>query len=127
MTSYLDRISDNLALKLIILGGSLSFAFGVILLGLLNDVLIITPLLFYIPIIVAAYWFPKKAVLFAVSIGGANILIVYLYSVSGHPQPDLHDGNRQFLRPYRAHPRHLISYPENGGTESPVPWCLHLC
>jgi PAS domain S-box-containing protein len=80
MTSYLNRISINVTLKLIILGLSLAFAFGVILLGLLNDVLIITPLLFYIPIIVAAYWFPKKATLFAVSVGGANILIVYFYS-----------------------------------------------
>jgi len=80
MTPYLNRISESLTLKLIILGVSLSFAFGVILLGLLNDVLIITPLLFYIPIIVAAYWFPRKATLFAVSIGGANILIVYFYS-----------------------------------------------
>lgn len=79
-TSYLSRISDSTSLKLIILGVSIAFAFGIILLGLLNDVLIITPLLFYIPIIVAAYWFPKKATFFALSIGGANILLVYLYS-----------------------------------------------
>jgi len=80
MRSFVDRIPDTLSVKLVILGLSLVFAFGVILLGLLNDILIITPLLFYIPIIVAAYWFPRRAVLFAVSVGGANILIVYLYS-----------------------------------------------
>ena len=80
MTSYLDRIAGSITLKLAFLGVSIAFAFGVILLGLLNDILIITPLLFYIPIIVAAYWFPKRATLFALSVGGANILIVYLYS-----------------------------------------------
>ncbi len=29
----------------------------------------ITPLLFYLPIILAAYWFPRRGVLFAVGVG----------------------------------------------------------
>ena len=81
MTSgWFEQLADIRDIKVITVVISLFFAFGIILLGLLNNVLIITPLLFYIPIIVAAYWFPKKAVLFAISIGAANILIVYIYS-----------------------------------------------
>ena len=80
MTSPLLRMVDSRAFKLAVIGGSLFLAFEVILLGVLNEFLIITPLLFYIPIIVAAYWFPRKAILFAVSVGAANLFIVYLYS-----------------------------------------------
>jgi PAS domain S-box-containing protein len=78
--NWIKRVSGSPDIKAIALGVALSFAFGLILLGLLRDVLIITPLLFYIPIIVAAYWYPRKAVLIAVIIGAANILVVYLYS-----------------------------------------------
>jgi PAS domain S-box-containing protein len=81
MTSdWFKRVTEIPDIKVIALGLSLAFAFGLILLGLLRDVLIITPLVLYIPIIVAAYWFPKKAVFFAVIISVVNILIVYLYS-----------------------------------------------
>jgi PAS domain S-box-containing protein len=66
--------------KIAIIGITIAFAFGVIFVGLLKDVMIITPLLFYIPILVAAYWFPKKGIYFAIIIGGINITIVYLYS-----------------------------------------------
>ncbi len=67
-------------MKIAIIGITLVFAFMVIFIGLLADVMIITPLLFYIPILVAAYWFPKKAVYFAMIVGGINIAVVYLYS-----------------------------------------------
>lgn len=76
-----QRISRDF--KIAIIGITLAFAFAVILLGLVADVMIITPLLFYIPILVAAYWFPKKAVYFAMVIGGINIAVVYLYSYPG--------------------------------------------
>jgi PAS domain S-box-containing protein len=56
------------------------FAFAVIFLGLIENIMIITPLLFYIPILVASYWFPRTAVLFAIVIGAANILIVAVYT-----------------------------------------------
>jgi len=67
-------------IKIAIIAVTLIFAFGVIFIGLLKDVMIITPLIFYIPIFVAAYWFPRTAVYFAMAIGGINIAIVYLYS-----------------------------------------------
>jgi PAS domain S-box-containing protein len=84
MTSdWFESIAAIRDIKVIVILVSLFFAFLVILLGLLRDVLIITPLLFYIPIIVAAYWFPRRAVIFAIIIGAANIIIVYRYSYSG--------------------------------------------
>lgn len=84
MTSdWFEPIAAIRDIKMIVIVVSLSFAFSVILLGLLRDIIIITPLLFYIPIIVTAYWFPKRAILFAVSISAVNIIIVYFYSYPG--------------------------------------------
>jgi PAS domain S-box-containing protein len=84
MTSdWFESIAAIRDIKLIVIIVSLSFAFGVILLGLLRDIMIITPLLFYIPIIVTAYWFPKRAILFAIIISVVNIIIVYFYSYPG--------------------------------------------
>ncbi len=39
---------------------------------------VIAPLLFYFPIIMAAYWFPKKGVLFAVAVGILEVFVVYV-------------------------------------------------
>ncbi len=39
---------------------------------------VIAPLLFYLPIIMAAYWFPKKGVLFAVAVGILEVFFVYV-------------------------------------------------
>jgi len=84
MTSdWFEPIAAIRDIKVIVIVVSLAFAFSVILLGLLRDVLIITPLLFYIPIIVTAYWFPKRAILFAISISAVNIIVVYFYSYPG--------------------------------------------
>ena len=83
MTSNWYESITTTDIKLIIIIISLTFAFCVILLGLLRDIMIITPLLFYIPVIVTAYWFPKRAILFAVVISAINILFVYLYSYPG--------------------------------------------
>jgi len=79
-SGWLQQVADIRDIKLITVGISLFFAFGVIVLGLFKEVLIISPLLFYIPILVASYWFPKKAVFFAVFVGAINIIIVYIYS-----------------------------------------------
>jgi len=73
-------------MKIAIIGITLAFAFIVIVVGLVKDILVITPLLFYIPILVAAYWFPKKAIYFAMVISTINIAVVYLYSY-----PDVRD------------------------------------
>lgn len=84
MTSdWLESIAAIRDIKVIIIVVSLSFAFAVILLGLLRDIMIITPLLFYIPIIVTAYWFPRRAIIFAITVSAANIFIVYFYSYPG--------------------------------------------
>jgi PAS domain S-box-containing protein len=84
MTSdWFESIAAIRDIKVIVIVLSLSFAFSVILLGLLKDILIITPLLFYIPIIVTAYWYPKKAILFAITISAINIILVYFYSYPG--------------------------------------------
>ena len=84
MTSdWFKSIAAIRDIKVIVIVASLAFAFSVILLGLLRDVLIITPLLFYIPIIVTAYWYPRKAILFAISISAVNIILVYFYSYPG--------------------------------------------
>ena len=84
MTSdWFKSIAAIRDIKVIVIVASLAFAFSVILLGLLRDVLIITPLLFYIPIIVTAYWYPRKAILFAISISVVNIILVYFYSYPG--------------------------------------------
>ena len=80
---WFEKIAAIRDIKVMVIIASLIFAFLVILLGLLKDVLIITPLLFYIPIIVAAYWFPRRAVIFAIVIGAANIIVVYFYSYPG--------------------------------------------
>ena len=56
------------------------FAFAVIFLGLIENIIIITPLLLYIPILTSSYWFPRTAVLFAIFTGAVNILIVSIYS-----------------------------------------------
>ncbi len=78
--NFWGDITVSREVKIAIIALTLIFAFGVIFIGLLKDVMIITPLIFYIPIFVAAYWFPRKAVYFAMAIGGVNIAIVYLYS-----------------------------------------------
>lgn len=44
--------------------------------GQLNGVSVFAPLLFFLPIILAAYWYPQKGVLFAVGIGILQLLLV---------------------------------------------------
>jgi len=47
--------------------------------GTLLGISVITPLLFYFPIILAAYWFPRQGVLFAVAVGILEVFFVYLF------------------------------------------------
>jgi PAS domain-containing protein len=48
--------------------------------GILLGLSVITPLLFYLPIIIAAFWFPKRGVLFAVVVGILQVGLVYTYA-----------------------------------------------
>lgn len=46
---------------------------------------VIAPLLLYFPIILAAYWFPKKGVLFAVAVGILEVFFVYFSRMPSVP------------------------------------------
>ncbi|MCQ8893830.1 MAG: ATP-binding protein [Methanolinea sp.] len=50
--------------------------------GNVNGLMVFTPLLFYIPIILAAYWFPRQGVIFAVIVGILEVFSVYLFSAT---------------------------------------------
>ncbi len=47
--------------------------------GLQNGLLIFTPLIFYIPIILASYWFPRRGVLYTVVTGLLQLLMILVY------------------------------------------------
>jgi PAS domain S-box-containing protein len=47
--------------------------------GILNGISLITPLLLFIPIALAAYWFPRQGVIFAVILGVLEVGLVFLY------------------------------------------------
>ena len=48
--------------------------------GLANGLFVFTPLLFFFPIILAAYWFPRHGVIFAVIVGILEVFSVYLFA-----------------------------------------------
>jgi PAS domain S-box-containing protein len=47
--------------------------------GILNGISLITPLLLFIPIALAAYWFPRQGVIFAVLLGVIEVGLVFFY------------------------------------------------
>ncbi len=47
--------------------------------GILNGISLITPLLLFIPIALAAYWFPRQGVIFAVILGVLEVGLVFFY------------------------------------------------
>lgn len=53
--------------------------------GTFLGISVITPLLFYFPIILAAYWYPRRGVLFAVVVGILEVFFVYLYRYPSLP------------------------------------------
>ncbi|MCU0631420.1 MAG: PAS domain-containing protein [Methanolinea sp.] len=70
------------------------FAFLLNLYSLERGLTIITPHLFYIPIVIAAYWFPRKGVLYTVAIAMGYLAMVY---VLGYPNLEiLTQGTAQF-------------------------------
>ncbi|MCU0631535.1 MAG: ATP-binding protein [Methanolinea sp.] len=46
---------------------------------------VITTFLFYFPIILAAYWFPRRGVLFSVAVGIMEVFFIYLYQYPSLP------------------------------------------
>jgi two-component system sensor histidine kinase KdpD len=57
------------------------------LFGQMHGVSIFAPLLFFLPIIIAAYWYPQKGVLYAVGMGILQLLLVTQYGVSDDLAP----------------------------------------
>jgi len=66
--------------RLFILGAIILVAFVSYAWGLSSGLSVFTPLLFYFPIILAAYWFPRQGVIFAVITGILEVFLVYLFS-----------------------------------------------
>jgi PAS domain S-box-containing protein len=65
--------------RIFVLGISTILAFYGTFIGLQNELLIFTPLIFYLPIILASYWFPRRGVLYTVAIGLVQLLLILLY------------------------------------------------
>ena len=78
-----DLVEKN-SIKLLIIGITTIGAVLFDISGQVNGASIFAPLLFFLPIILAAYWFPHKGVLYAVGIG-----ILQLILVSQFTYPDL--------------------------------------
>ena len=78
-----DLVEKNSS-KLLIIGITTFGAIVFDISGQVNGASIFAPLLFFLPIILAAYWFPQKGVLYAVGIG-----ILQLILVSQFTYPDL--------------------------------------
>ncbi|HUU76165.1 MAG TPA: ATP-binding protein [Methanoregulaceae archaeon] len=77
-------VTENI--RLLILAFITIFAFAANVAGIYYGVSLLTPLLFYIPIILAAYWFPRRGVVFAVVVGVIQVILVYSYSYPNLPQ-----------------------------------------
>jgi PAS domain S-box-containing protein len=67
---------------IVILLFSTSFAFLLNYYSLERDLNLITPHLFYIPLVIAAYWFPRRGVLITVAIAMGYLAMAYL---AGYP------------------------------------------
>lgn len=67
---------EKSSIKLLFIGITTAGAVLFDIFGQVNGVSIFAPLLFFLPIILAAYWFPQKGVLFAVGIGILQLLLV---------------------------------------------------
>lgn len=78
-----DLVEKN-SIKVLIIGITTIGAVLFDISGQVNGASIFAPLLFFLPIILAAYWFPHKGVLYAVGIG-----ILQLILVSQFTYPDL--------------------------------------
>ncbi len=71
---------------IVILLFSTFFAFLLNYYSIERDLNLITPHLFYIPIVIAAYWFPRRGVLFTVAIAMGYLAMAY---IAGYPDLDV--------------------------------------
>ena len=65
---------------ILILALTTIFAFLLNIFGLMKGISNLTPHLFYLPIVIAAYWFPRKGVIFSVAVGMSYLALVYLFT-----------------------------------------------
>ncbi len=73
----LSKILGRKNVWIFILAVTTLFAFFLNYFGLIRGLSGVTPHLFYIPIVIAAYWFPRRGILFSVAVGMAYLAMVY--------------------------------------------------
>lgn len=73
----LSKILGRKNVWIFILALTTAFAFFLNYLGLIRGLSSVTPHLFYIPIVIAAYWFPRRGILFSVVVGMSYLAMVY--------------------------------------------------
>jgi PAS domain S-box-containing protein len=73
-------------LHLIVLISITVIAFIANIAGIYFGVSLLAPLLLYIPIVIAAYWFPRRGVIFAVVVGIIQVLMIYGISYPNLPE-----------------------------------------
>jgi len=74
----LSKILGRKNVWIFILAVTTIFSFLLNYLGLIRGLSGVTPHLFYIPIVIAAYWFPRRGIIFSVAVGMAYLAMVYL-------------------------------------------------
>ena len=83
MKHWYAQIPTTLGRKnvwILILALTTIFAFLLNIFGLMKGISNLTPHLFYLPIVIAAYWFPRKGVIFSVAVGMSYLALVYLFT-----------------------------------------------
>lgn len=80
-----SEISINPHTQVILVVAITAIAFLGYIAAIMLGIPVIAPLLFYFPIILAAYWFPKKGVLFAVAVGILEVFFVYFSRMPNVP------------------------------------------
>ena len=80
MPVTLSGLSGQRNARLLIIGIITLGSIIIDILGQLHGVTIFPQLLFFLPIILAAYWYPKQGVFFAVAIGILQLFLVSLYN-----------------------------------------------
>jgi PAS domain S-box-containing protein len=80
IVQFTSPVSRN---RLLAVTGVTILTFVLNLLGLLAGITVVLPHLFYIPIILAGYWFPKRGILFSVMIALLYGIMVTSFPVAG--------------------------------------------
>ena len=78
MSTFITRLRDHPNAMLFLILLTLLIVFAANLYGLIAGVSIVIPHLFYIPIILAAFFFPRRGILFTIVLSAAYFLMVVL-------------------------------------------------